>query len=173
MSMKKIVAPLLILASFALAGCQNPFSGLSEKDLEAKAVLLARETIAGDYQLMTIDELHALQAKDPKALVIDTMPLEDSYNKNHVPGAVQFLFPIPPMPEWNTGETAGKTQDEFIAMLGPDKDRPLIFYCGFVKCTRSHNGAIWARKLGYNNVYRMPGGIIGWKEAGYPADSVK
>ena len=40
------------------------------------------------------------------------------------------------------------------------------------KC-RSHNGAMWAVKLGYNNVYRMPGGIKGWKESGYPVGQVK
>jgi thiosulfate/3-mercaptopyruvate sulfurtransferase len=43
-----------------------------------------------------------------------------------------------------------------------------VFYCGFVKCTRSHNGAMWAVKLGYTNVYRCPGGIKAWDEAGYP-----
>ncbi|MBM4137012.1 MAG: rhodanese-like domain-containing protein, partial [Nitrospira sp.] len=46
-------------------------------------------------------------------------------------------------------------------------------YCGFTKCTRSHNGAMWAVKLGYKNVYRYPGGIKGWVEADYPVDKVK
>jgi thiosulfate/3-mercaptopyruvate sulfurtransferase len=34
-----------------------------------------------------------------------------------------------------------------------------------VKCTRSHNGAMWAAKLGYTNVFRHPGGIFAWKGA--------
>ena len=58
-------------------------------------------------------------------------------------------------------------------MLGPDKDRTIVVYCGFVKCTRSHNGAMWAVKLGYKNVYRYPGGIKAWKEADYPVEKVK
>lgn len=54
-----------------------------------------------------------------------------------------------------------------------DKDKVLVFYCGFTKCTRSHNGAMWAEKLGYKNVYRCPGGIKAWLEAGYPVKKVQ
>ncbi len=38
---------------------------------------------------------------------------------------------------------------------------------------RSHNGAAWAKKLGYTNVYRHPRGIKAWLEAGYPVDKVQ
>ncbi len=48
-----------------------------------------------------------------------------------------------------------------------------MFYCGFAKCTRSHNGAMWAMKLGYQNVYRCPGGIKAWLEAGYPVEKAQ
>ena len=48
-----------------------------------------------------------------------------------------------------------------------------MVYCGFVKCTRSHNGAAWAVKLGYKNVYRYSGGIFAWRGAGYPIEEVK
>jgi rhodanese-related sulfurtransferase len=51
------------------------------------------------------------------------------------------------------------TKDKLEKLLGPDKDRKIVFYCGFTKCTRSHNGALWAVKLGYTNVCRHPGGI--------------
>jgi rhodanese-related sulfurtransferase len=61
-------------------------------------------------------------------------------------------------------------KEAFTKLLGPDKDRVLVFYCGFTKCTRSHNGAMWAKKLGYNNAYRCPGGIKGWTEAGFPVE---
>jgi len=98
-------------------------------------------------------------------LIVDTMPYEDSYKKNHIPGAKQFLFPIPDMKEWDAKQTDGKSIDDFKALLGPDLSRTIVIYCGFVKCTRSHNGAVWARKLGYTNVFRHPGGIFAWKGA--------
>jgi rhodanese-related sulfurtransferase len=77
------------------------------------------------------------------------------------------------MNEWNSEETAGKSFEDYETLLGPDKDKLIVVYCGFVKCTRSHNGAAWAVKLGYKNVKRYPGGIFAWKGAGYPAESVK
>ena len=48
-----------------------------------------------------------------------------------------------------------------------------MIYCGFVKCTRSHNGAMWAVKNGYTNVFRHPGGVFAWKGAKYPTEEVK
>jgi rhodanese-related sulfurtransferase len=58
-------------------------------------------------------------------------------------------------------------------MLGSDKNKLIVIYCGFVKCTRSHNGAMWAVKNGYTSVYRYPGGIFAWKGAKYPVAEVK
>ena len=101
------------------------------------------------------------------------MPYKASYRKAHVPGAKQFLFPVKEMKSWDTGETGGKSEQEYASLLGPDKNRTLVIYCGFVKCGRSHNGALWAKKLGYRNVYRFSGGIFAWKGAGYPVEKVK
>jgi rhodanese-related sulfurtransferase len=77
------------------------------------------------------------------------------------------------MANWDSKETGGKSMEDFAAFLGPDKDKTIVFYCGFVKCTRSHNGAAFAKKLGYKNVYRFPGGIFAWKGADYKVDKVK
>jgi rhodanese-related sulfurtransferase len=96
------------------------------------------------------------------------MPFEASYKKQHIPSAVQMEFPIPEMKTMDD-----KTKAALEKLLGPDKDRLIVFYCGFVKCTRSHNAAMWAAKLGYKNVYRQPGGIKAWDEADYPIEKVK
>ena len=80
---------------------------------------------------------------------------------------MQYEFPIPEMKEMDDDARA-----KFEKFLGPDKDKTLVFYCGFVKCTRSHNGAMWAVKLGYKNVYRHPGGIKAWMETDYPVAKV-
>jgi rhodanese-related sulfurtransferase len=77
------------------------------------------------------------------------------------------------MDQWDINETDGKSHDDFIKLLGSDKDKPIVVYCGFVKCTRSHNGAAWAVKLGYKKVYRYSGGIFAWKGAKYPVEKAE
>lgn len=173
MSLTKLLAPVLMLSALALAGCNNPLAGPSELDVEAKAMKLTRETIKGGYELVSTEELKKWVDAGKDMLIVDTMPFEDSYKKNHIPGARHFQFPIPDMNEWNMAETGDKSQQDFETLLGADKNKTIVFYCGFVKCARSHNGAVWAKKLGYTKVYRMPGGIVAWKEAKFPIDVVK
>jgi len=105
--------------------------------------------------------------------VIFLHALRGQLQEEHVPGATQFLFPIPDMKTWDSKATAGKTEQDFVQMLGPDKDKLIVIYCGFVKCTRSHNCAMWSVKNGYTHVYRHPGGIFAWKGAKYPTAEVK
>ena len=169
MSKKKWVVPVgcICLAVSLLLGCGQDWSG-KELDTEKTAVNLVKEVQQGGYLIIPSPELKAWVDQKKNLLIIDTMPYEDSYKKNHLPGAVQYEFPIPEVKEM---DEAGKAK--FEKLLGPDKDRVLVFYCGFVKCTRSHNGARWAMKLGYKNVYRYPGGIKAWMEAGYPVQKVE
>ncbi len=165
-----LLAVLMLLAP-AVAKAGNQFE--DEVAKEAAAVKLAREAVAGGYGLVTTEELKKWMDEKKDMLIVDTMPFADSYQKEHVPGARQFLFPIPDMKEWDSKETDGKSQADYEALLGADKDKLLIIYCGFVKCTRSHNGAAWAKKLGYKNVYRYSGGIFAWKGMNYPVEAGK
>jgi thiosulfate/3-mercaptopyruvate sulfurtransferase len=144
-----------------------------EVEKEAEAVKLVRDVRQGGYDVVNTDELKKWMDAGKEMVIVDTMPYKDSYAKQHVPGAKQFLFPIPDMPAWDAKETDNKSEQDFAKILGPDKDKVIVIYCGFVKCTRSHNGALWAKKLGYKNVYRYPGGIFAWKGANYPSESVK
>ncbi|WP_222705813.1 rhodanese-like domain-containing protein [Salidesulfovibrio onnuriiensis] len=166
-----LFALVAVVALSFLGGCLGSGKFKDEVEKEKSAVKLVREMQRGDYDIIDTAGLKALMDKGTDMLVVDTMPYEASFKKNHVPGAVAFEFPIPDMNEWDNAQTAGKSQEEFIELLGPDKDKLLVFYCGFVKCTRSHNGAVWAKKLGYTNVVRYPGGIFAWKGADYPVAS--
>ncbi len=167
-----VVGCLIIgLAAPAAAFLENKFE--KEVKKEAGAAKLVREVQRGGYDIVTTAELKKWIDDGKDLLIVDTMPYEASFKKQHVPGAVQFLFPIPDMDEWDTSETAGKTQADFEKLLGPDKNRRIVIYCGFVKCTRSHNGADWAVKLGYKNVYRYSGGVFAWKGAGYPTEAAQ
>lgn len=162
---------VMVLTVPAMALFENKFEEELEK--EAGAVKLVREVQRGGYQLVTTEELKQWVDGGKAMVIVDTMPYEASYKKMHVPGALQFLFPIPDMDTWDTNETDGRTQADFMHLLGDDKEKPIVIYCGFVKCTRSHNGAAWASKLGYRNVYRYSGGIFAWKGANYPVEQVE
>lgn len=171
LALKLICVALLVLGLAGTAVAKNKFEKEVEK--EAGAVKLAREIQRGKYDVVTTVELKQWIDAGKEIIIVDTMPYKESYKKQHVPGAVQFLFPIPEMTAWDTMETDGKSQADFAKLLGDDKNKPVVIYCGFVKCTRSHNGAAWAVKLGYKNVYRHPGGIFAWKGAKYPVEKAK
>ena len=158
-------AVLLVLVPVSQAAASDWFR--DHLRVEQAVVTFAGEVDRGGYQVVTTEELKGWLDADRPLLLIDTMPYEASYKKNHIPGAVHFEFPIPEMTEMDAA-----TQENFLKLLGPDKDRQLVFYCGFTKCTRSHNGAMWATRLGYANVYRHPGGILAWEQADYPVESV-
>jgi len=170
----KLLWTVLICLTLSLGVPSNGFCwGKQELETEAMAVKVVREVERGGYKLVTAEELKGWIDQGKDMVIVDTMPYEDSYKKNHIPGAVQLLFPIPDMNTWDTAETGGKTEADFEMLLGQDKDKTIVIYCGFVKCTRSHNGAAWAVKMGYKNVYRYAGGIKAWQEAEYPVSKVQ
>ena len=178
MRMSKSVLKMFLIMGLVAGMFAAAWAFLNDKfekevEKEAGAVKLVREVRKGGYDVVTTEELKRLIDSGKDMLIVDTMPYEDSYKKQHVPGAVQFLFPIPDMKEWDTKETGGKNLEDFKKLLGGDKDKPIVIYCGFVKCTRSHNGAAWAVKLGYKNVYRYPGGIFAWKGADFPIEKAE
>jgi rhodanese-related sulfurtransferase len=112
-------------------------------------------------------DLKAMMDKHPQLLLVDAVP-HIHYRLEHIPGAQNFEFPNGMMESWDTARTGGKTLEDFKTLLGSHKKRPVVFYCFGTICSRSAQGVEWARKLGYENLYRFPGGIVAWKKAGYP-----
>ncbi|MGL5697917.1 MAG: rhodanese-like domain-containing protein, partial [Kluyvera sp.] len=98
-------------------------------------------------------------------LIIDTMPYDSSFKKGHIPGAKNFVFAKQATDgkSWAALTEDNQSEQAFLELLGPDKSRTIVMYCGFVACGRSHNAAIWAVNQGYENVYRLPGGIFAWR----------
>ena len=132
---------LVLLTAVCLSGCgTNRFQ--QEVQTEEAAVKLANETVKGGYQLVTTAELKKMLDGDEDFLLVDAMPAKDSYDKGHISRAVNFAFPKEVMDGWDDNAMAGQEQEEFQQLLGDDKERKLVFYCGFVKCARSHNGAV-------------------------------
>lgn len=159
---------LLCVASIVGACGTNQFE--QELALEQAAVPLARQTVAGGYALVTAGELKQWLDAKKDFLLVDAMPYEESFRKEHLPGARNFLFPKEAMDAWDPALTGGKSEADFAAFLGEDRERTVVFYCGFVKCARSHNGALWAAQHGFMNVVRFPGGLDAWKGAGFPLE---
>ncbi len=80
------------------------------------------------YTVITVAELKRMQDSGSTVVIIDTLA-ESAYKQGHIPGAKHFEFPNGAMEQWDKSRTAGRSQDDFLALLGGDKDAPLIFYC--------------------------------------------
>lgn len=159
------------LAVLLLLTATNTWAGnrlLKETDIEAVALKLARETQEAGYKLLSVAEVkHMLDAKEDFVL-IDAHPLEE-FNLAFIAGARHFGFQSKHSGHWEQDVAMPNplTPDDFRKVLGPDTGKKIVIYCGFTQCGRSHNAATWTQKLGYTNVYRMPGGISAWMDAGY------
>jgi len=166
---RMVMASVFVLAAcFICSGTVLAAWGDKELETEKVAVTFLKEVQRGNYKIVSTAELKGWLDQKKDMLLVDTMPFEDSFKKQHIPGAVNFVLPIPEMTQMDDKTKAGLEK-----LLGPNKDRLIVFYCGFTKCTRSHNGAMWAVKMGYKNVYRHPGGIKAWAEADYPVEKAK
>jgi rhodanese-related sulfurtransferase len=164
----KRLATLLLLL-LAATGCgSNQY--LQELEIEESAIKLANETVSGSYPLVSTGDVKQLIDSNTPMLLVDAMPAESSYDSIHLPGAVNFEFPKEVIPTWDDTTMPGRTKADYEALLGEDKNRLIVVYCGFVKCARSHNAAMQAKELGYTNVKRYPGGLFAWRGAGHPTE---
>ena len=110
--------------------------------------LLAASSYAGEFPDISITEVKAL-AESKKAVIIDVNGTE-SYQKGHIPGALNFE----------------KVSGKFAKALPKDKNALIVAYCGGPKCKAYQAAATAAEKLGYKNIKHMSAGISGWLSAG-------
>lgn len=175
--MKKKGLIILMVLAFSisvLAGCGTKATTTttkvgtapdgSEVAIEKATMKFIKDTTAGKYQLLSTEELNTWVGQKKDMIIIDTMPA-DSFAKGRIPGAVNAELPKTVMTDVTDAQKAS-----FIKLLGQDKSKPIVVYCGFVGCARSHLGAVIALEQGFTNVYRVPGGIIAWQEAGYTVE---
>ena len=160
----------LVLFATVCAGCgTNKFE--QEVSIETSSVKFAREAVSGNYPILSTPEVKELLEGGTECLLLDAMPAASSFDKAHIPGAVNFEFPKSPMDTWTDETMPGITKEDYQKVLGDNLDRLIVVYCGFVKCARSHNAAIYAKELGYTNVKRYAGGIYAWRGAGLSIES--
>jgi rhodanese-related sulfurtransferase len=163
--MKRWIVFVALLSVFTLAACAG--IGTSPKGLEAPiekaSMTLVTDVKSGGYRLIGAEALNQWLTEKKDVIIIDTMPKED-FDKIRIKGAVNG-----PMPKVEK-ELTPFDKTTLLRVAGEDKEKTIVLYCGFTACRRSHWGAKILVENGYNNVYRYPGGIIGWLESGYPAE---
>lgn len=171
-SLAVILAMVLLMA--ALVGCSSaPTSALgkvgtatdgSEVAIEKATMKFIKDTNDGGYQLLSTEDLKKWAEEGKEMIIIDTMPA-DNFAKGRIPGALNAE-----LPKTTLEDATDEQKQAFISLLGENKDTPIVVYCGFVGCARSHVGAVIAMEQGFTNVYRVPGGIVAWQEAGFEVE---
>jgi rhodanese-related sulfurtransferase len=162
--------PMIQLALFALlttmlSGCAATI-GTSPKGLEVPiekaAVKFSSDIKDGGYKVVGTDELKKWLDEGKKLTIISALPPAEDKEFGRLPSAINGAMPK------TEKELTQTDKDILLKAAGSDKEQPVVIYCGFVACRRSHIGAKILVENGYKNVYRYPAGVIGWRESGYP-----
>jgi rhodanese-related sulfurtransferase len=104
----------------------------------------------------TITAEEAKKLYDEGVVIIDVRNTR-LYARRHIPGAHHL--------DLNTAYN----EDALAALAS--KDEAIVIYCSGVKCSRSYRASEQAVSWGYRNVRYFRGGIVDWRNAGYPVES--
>ena len=162
---KPLIAAMAAALALTGATANAGNSLLPETATETIALKLANEVMQGGYKIISVADLKKMIDAKEDMVLIDAHPPEE-FKLAYIEGATNFGFLSSRAGKWET-DALLKSQDDYRKLLGPDKNKKIVIYCGFVKCGRSHNAAMWAKEFGYTNLYRVPGGISAWMDAGY------
>ena len=156
---------MFAVMALTLAGCALTH-GTSPKGLEVPiekaAVKFSSDIKDGGYKVVGTEELKKWFDEGKKFTVISTLPANEDKEFGIIPSAVNGAMPK------TEKELTQADKDNLLAVAGTVKEKPVVVYCGFVACRRSHIGARLLVENGFKNVYRYPAGITGWGESGYP-----
>lgn len=115
-------------------------------------------TIPGARVIKTL-ELEALLDSNKQVVVIDVL---DSKTRTTIPGAYWI-------PGAGDSRFYRAEKSRFAAALekivGPDKDRPVVFMCLSSECWESYNASLHAIEAGYKDVLWYRGGTNAWSGA--------
>ncbi len=103
---------------------------------------------------VTVEEVKSLF--DAGVVIVDVRNPR-LHARRHIPGAVHL-------------DLKDVYDEESLAVVAK-KDEPLVIYCSGVKCSRSSRASEKAVSWGYKKVLYFRGGIVDWRDAGYPMES--
>jgi rhodanese-related sulfurtransferase len=104
----------------------------------------------------TIDVTRAKELFDDGVKFIDVRNPR-LYARRHIPGAHHLDLK--------------NVFDEQTLTAVANKDEPIVIYCSGVKCSRSYRASEKAVSWGYSKVKYFRGGIVDWRDAGFPVES--
>jgi len=98
-----------------------------------------------------------LKEETEKGTAMSVIDLQDEheYEHSHVPGAMNI-----PMVSFATA---------YAAVL-KDKDETIVLYGEYDELGKGDQAAQTLEAAGYTKVGRLVGGLMGWKQAGYPIE---
>ena len=108
-----------------------------------------------DYEDISLEDLK--KAMEEKKVVLLDVNGSKSYAKGHIPGAIDYR---------------GNEKD-IAKLLGEDKNRLVVAYCGGPSCSAYMAAADAVKKLGFTNVVHFSPGISGWIGAGEETGQVE
>ncbi|MBU0614148.1 rhodanese-like domain-containing protein [Patescibacteria group bacterium] len=99
-----------------------------------------------------------LKEEIDKGTVMTIVDLQtpEKYEHNHIPGAINVPFEVFPAK---------------YAELLKDKDEVIILHGEFDELGKGGQAVDVLQSDGYTKVGRIVGGLMGWRNAGYPTDS--
>jgi rhodanese-related sulfurtransferase len=100
------------------------------------------------YGNVTVEEAKNLIAQNPTLKIVDVR-LDTEFNESHLPGAINVCVCDP---------------DSLLRDLSPNNE--ILVYCR--NGLRSSAALDFLYEHGYSKMYNMVGGIVAWKNAGYP-----
>ena len=161
--MPKLMALVLTLAlcfgSVQSVFAVNTYSGVSEDKAEEVTYTFHNDVVAGKYKLVNTETLKSWVDSNAPMVVVDTMPGPSSYNKGHVPGAINLV--------------AGTGAGEAAYNLTPEQKKTLL--AGVKEAVGTTKAPVWKKvsKSAYNKLSKanrktgkVNGKTVYYKKAG-------
>ncbi|MDF1813780.1 MAG: rhodanese-like domain-containing protein [Verrucomicrobiales bacterium] len=114
--------------------------------------MIATAAFAGEYPDISISELE--EAIEKNEVILIDVNGSSSYAKGHIPGAIDFRA----------------NKENITALLGENKDKLVVAYCGGPSCSAYKAGAGAAEEAGFTKIKHLSAGISGWLQAGKPTE---
>lgn len=143
-----------ILASATIAGFAYMGAAMAHDHGASDHMEMSAEAgMHAELKEITADTIKEMIDHDKEVVIFDSRKPSE-YAQGHIPTAIAL-------------RAADATPDR-LATLVPNKETPLVFYCGSKACPASGKTAHKAAEAGYKQLYKYTAGIADWKAKGLP-----